>query len=96
MNFKNITLRCDCNAEAAVFTRYDYEDGDISYGLSFEDSYKGNHYKGLLGRFRRAWKAFIAKPVVHMDVFTDDESKMKKFLKDCLNLMHCEDTQPIK
>jgi hypothetical protein len=90
MEQRNITMRCDCGAEAVVFTRYDYNLSGTSYGLSFEDSYLGGSYTGFLGRIKRAWKAFISKPVVHADVFTDDEEKMKTFLKDCLSLMLCE------
>ena len=87
MQFKNITLRCDCNAEAVVFTKYEYADGDKSYGISFEDDYKKSEFSGLFGRFKRAWYAFKSKPVVHMDVFTDDKNKMRKFLSNCLNLI---------
>lgn len=87
---RRITMRCDCGAETLVFTRYDYEDSDISYGISFEDSYLGGGYQGFFGRLKRAWKAFIGKPVVHADVFTDDEEKMRTFLKDSLSLMLCE------
>lgn len=90
MNQRHITMRCDCGAEAVVFTRYDYDLNGTSYGLSFEDSYLGGDYSGFFGRLKRAWKAFIAKPVVYTDVFTDDEKKMKKFLTDCLSLMQCE------
>ena len=88
-------MRCDCNAEAVVFTRYDYSMTDTSYGISFEDSYLGRKNNKLFGRLKRAWKAFIAKPVIYTDVFTDDEKKMKKFLTDCLSLMQCE-TDPGK
>lgn len=87
---RHVTMRCDCGAEAVVFTRYDYDLNDTSYGLSFEDSYIGGGYRGFFGRLKRAWKAFIDKPVVHADVFTDDEKRMQEFLKDCLSLMMCE------
>lgn len=87
MEFKNITLRCDCNAEAVVFTKYIYDDGDKSYGLSFEDDYKKSQFSGLFGRFKRAWYAFKSKPVVHTDVFTDDKENMRKFLADCISVI---------
>lgn len=90
MDRRMVILRCDCGAESAVFTRYDYDSNETSYGLSFEDSYLGGGYRGFFGRIKRAWKAFTGKPVVHADVFTDDEKKMREFLKSCLNLMLCE------
>ena len=94
MEFKNITLRCDCNAEAVVFTKYIYDDSDKSYGLSFEDDYKKSQFSGLFGRFKRAWYAFKSKPVVHMDVFTDDKENMRKFLSDCISLIVEDDEEP--
>lgn len=96
MQFKNITLRCDCNAEAVVFTKYEYDDGDKSYGISFEDDYKKNEFAGLFGRFKRAWYAFKSKPVVHMDVFTDDKNKMIKFLRQSLDLIIEDDAKLVK
>lgn len=96
MTFDNVTLRCDCNAEAVVFTKYNYDDGDKSYGISFEDDYTKSQFNGLFGRFRRAWYAFKSKPVVHMDVFTDDKDKMIKFLRQSLDLIIKDDAEKLK
>lgn len=87
MEQERVYLRCDCGAEVAVFTRYEYEDGDISYDISIEDDYLGGDYKGFFGRIKRAWKAFMDKPVVYSGIFCEDKEKMRKFLTDCLTLI---------
>ena len=89
LDFKTITLRCEDNVEAVVFTKYD--DGDID--ISIEDSYLGKgNYVGIIGRFKRAWHAFLEKPIVHSSVFRPAEKKelVKKWLEDCLALVNEE------
>lgn len=87
--FRTITLRCEDNVEAIVFTKYD--DGDIE--ISLEDSYLGKgNYVGLIGRFKRAWHTFRDKPVVHSSVFRPKDRKelVKNWLEDCLTLVNEE------
>jgi hypothetical protein len=92
MDRKTVTLRCDCGAEAAVFSKYIFKN-EVDYGLSFEDSWlAGNTYKGFFGRIKRAWKAFIAKPVSYTDVYCEGKDKMREFLVDCLALIDEEDS----
>jgi hypothetical protein len=90
MSVKNIFLRCDCHAETAVFSRYDYDCGDTDYDLSIEDSYCGGDLMGIGNRFKRAWKAFFAEPICYASVCCEDKNKMRKFLEDCLSLMSTE------
>lgn len=87
MNNKNVYFRCNDNAEMAVFTKYDWSDGDTDYEFTIEDSYCGGDYMGIKGRFKRAWKAFWAKPIYYTGVYSDDAERVKKFLNDCLDLM---------
>ncbi len=89
-NMEQVQLRCDDKQEAVVFTQYTYSDDDISYEITVEDSYVGGEYRGLIGRFKRAWRAFTAKPVCYTGVFTTDRNKMQTFLKDCLTVMETE------
>ena len=87
LNYKDVSLRCDDGAETVVFTRYDWNDGDKDYDISIEDSYCGGDYMGIKGRFKRAWKAFWAKPVYYAGIYCEDGKRMRKFLEDCLSLM---------
>lgn len=79
---KTATLRCDDNAEAVVFTRYDYDD-DVDYEITIEDSYCGGDFMGIKGRFKRAWHAFWAKPICHTGVYVEDPERMWSFLEEC-------------
>ena len=87
MKFKNVYFRCDDNSETAVFTKVVFDDGDVSYEFSIEDSYCGGDYMGIKGRFKRAWRAFWKKPICYTGVFTDDKERMKTFLENCLKSM---------
>ena len=87
MNVHSVFLRCDCCAETAVFSKYDYSSSDSDYELSIQDSYCGGDLIGIKGRFKRAWSAFWAKPICYASVYCEDKDKMKKFLEDCLTSM---------
>lgn len=86
-NSKEVNMRCDCCAEMAAFIRHDWIHNDVSYELTIEDAYCGGDYMGIMGRFKRAWKAFWAKPIYYSGVYCDDAKRMRKFLEDCLSLM---------
>ena len=94
-NSKSVYLRCVDHAEMAVFTKFDWgfneKERDISYEITIEDSYCGGDYMGIKGRFKRAWKAFWAKPLYYTGVYCEDKEKMKKFLTDCLELINEEE-----
>ena len=104
MKFDKVTLRCDDGAEAIVFTRYEYAPKytpddiieDIDYEISIEDSYTGGDYRGFFGRLKRAWQAFIDKPVMYTGIYTQDKEKMRQFLVDCLNLIDENDVKNVK
>mgnify|MGYP003563374676 CR=1 FL=1 len=88
-----VTLRCDDGQEAVVFRRYKYNHLVPSYEIALEDSYIGGEYKGLLGRLKRAWRAFIDKPVTYTGVITEDKEKVRKFLTESLAILdHIEET----
>ena len=87
MEYKNIFLRCSDNAETAVFTKYNWLNSKSDYELSIEDAYCGGDMMGIKGRFVRAWHAFWAKPICFTSVFCEDKERMKKFLRDCLDLI---------
>lgn len=86
-NCKNIYFRCDDNAEMLVFNKYNWNDDTIDYEFNIEDSYCGGDYMGIKGRFKRAWSAFWGKPICYTGVYCQDGERLKKFLKDCLDLM---------
>lgn len=87
---KSIFLRCEDKAEMIVFDKFTWNNGEINYEFTIEDSYCGGDYMGIKGRFKRAWRAFWSKPICYTGVYCEDEERMKKFLQDCLELMETE------
>lgn len=102
MNTNQVILRCEDKQEAVVFTKYKFKtpvyhsdgnvsiDKDVSYEISVEDSYIGGNYKGLFGRIKRAWRAFIDKPVVYTGIDCEDRDEMVRFLENCLDIVQNE------
>lgn len=97
MSTEQVVLRCEDKQEAVVFSKYTYKsiakltDGQVKlndgYEIMVEDSYVGGEYKGFFGRLKRAWRAFWDKPVVYTGIYCENESKMRQFLFDCLELI---------
>lgn len=92
MNQKTVTLRCACGAEAVVFSKYTFKD-ETDFDISIEDSHLGGNYKGLFGRLKRAWGAFIDKPVSYSGVYCEDKDKMRAFLTESLALLDAEEEE---
>jgi hypothetical protein len=86
-DFETVTLRCLDGAEAVVFAKYYYNNLKPDYEIAVEDCYIGGEYKGFFGRLKRAWRAFIDKPVTYTGIYTDDKEKIRKFLTDSLALL---------
>lgn len=84
---KYIELRCDDHEENLVLTRYDWDDGDVDFEITIEDSYCGGTCVGLAGRFKRAWHAFRAKPITYSGVYITDPRRLLKFLQDSVALV---------
>lgn len=83
-NVKTVTIRCDDNAEAVVFSKYIMK-------ISFEDSYCGGDFKGVIGRFKRAWMAFWNKSVCYTGIYCESgRDRVGSFLKECLELVEGE------
>ena len=91
---ENVYLRCDDNAEMATFTKRQWGDNTISYELNIEDSYCGGDYRGLRGRFKRAWHAFFGKPVYYTGVFCEDPLRIKAFLQESLDIINRDEAPP--
>ncbi len=81
-----VELKCDDNEEVLVFSCCRDEYG-IDFEFTIQDSYCGGDYKGILGRFKRALKAFLGKPVVYTGVYKENgKNEVKEFLEKCLKI----------
>ena len=82
------TIRCDDNAEMLVFDRTIWARDDELLEFSIMDSYIGtSKYHGLLGRFRRAWHAFLAKPIYYAEIVVTERERAINFLNECLAIL---------
>ena len=93
---KDFYLRCDCHEECVVFSKHTFRDDDTDYEISIEDSYCSGDLMGVKNRFKRAWKAFWARPICYTSIYCQDGDRMRKFLEDCLKLMDEDKKTKIK
>ena len=84
---KEVFIQCEDCAERMVFMKHVWDDNDVSFEFVIEDSYCGGSGRGFLGRLRRAWYAFWAKPFYHTGVYIDDPARAKDFLDRCAALL---------
>lgn len=93
MKEKSLTASILCNdhAELLLFERIIWGENDECMEFSIMDSYVGkNQYQDLLGRFRRAWHVFFAKPICYAGIIVMEKERARKFLKECLAVLDTE------
>ena len=83
---KEVYLRCDDRAETVEFVRCDFADGSTNYEINIVDSYCGYDFMSTKNRFKRAWKAFWAKPVCYTGIYVEEPERVQKFLQECYSL----------
>jgi len=64
-----------------------WEDGDISYNISVQDSRYDHYYNSFWGRLKRAVKALFGKPVYFNDVHLEGEERYEKLVSDMMELI---------
>ena len=65
MKRKIITRPCSCRCCMLVIEKTMWEDGDVDYDISLQDSHFDHNYHTLWGRLKRAAKALFGKPVLY-------------------------------
>ena len=82
------SIQCDDHAETLVFERSICGKDDELLEFSIMDSYIGRReYQGIIGRFRRAWHSFFAKPVYYAGVVVTEKARAITFLNECLAIL---------
>ena len=82
------SIQCDDHAETLVFERSIWGKDDELLEFSIMDSYIGRReYQGIIGRFRRAWHSFFAKPVYYAGVVVTEKARAITFLNECLVIL---------
>ena len=79
---KMITLPCDCKCCMFVVEKTLWEDGDINYNITIQDSRYYHNYNTIWGRIKRATKILFGKPVYYSDVHLEGEDMFRELVKD--------------
>lgn len=76
-----ITLPCNCNCCMLVISKSVWEDGDVNYNISIQDSRYDSH-NTLWGRISGAAKILFGKPVYYNDLYLDGQETFQKLVED--------------
>lgn len=88
---KRIVLPCDCKCYMLVIEKTVWEDGNVNYNISVQDSRYDHNYNTLWGRLKRAGLSLFGKPIYYSDLYLEGEETFKKLVKDMrrLSLSSC-------
>jgi hypothetical protein len=67
-----------------------WEDGDINYNITIQDSRYDHNYNTLWGRIKRACKVLFGKSVYFSDVYMEKEETFRKLVKDMESLLESD------
>ena len=81
-NSKIITLPCDCRCCMLVIEKTVWEDSDVNYNISIQDSRYDHNYNTLWGRIKRAAKTLFGKPIYYNDVSLEGNEAFQKLIND--------------
>lgn len=84
---KLVVLPCDCKCCSLVIEKIVYDDGEINYNISMQDSRYDHNYNTFLGRLKRAAYALFGKPVYFNDLYITDTKKYSKLIDDMSELL---------
>ena len=76
-----IFLKCDCGCSMIVVEKSEWDDGEIDYDISVQDSRYDHNYTTLWGRIKSAAKILFGKPVYYSDVYVDKPEKFREFVE---------------
>ena len=83
---RRITLPCDCKCCMFVIEKTVWEDGDINYNITIQDSRYDHNYNTLWGRIKRAAKTLFGKPIYYNDVYLEGEETFQQLAEDINDL----------
>jgi hypothetical protein len=78
----SVRLKCSCGCSAVVVEKTEWDNGDIDYDISIQDSRYDHNYTTLWGRIKSAAKILFGKPIYYSDVYIDKPETYKKFVND--------------
>ena len=86
-----IFMKCACGCSMLVVERTEWDNGDIDYDISVQDSRYDHNYTTIWGRIKSAMTILFGKPVYYSDVYIESPEKFRRFVEDLNKL--CIDTK---
>jgi len=77
-----VILKCDCGCSMLVVDKTLWDNGEVDYDISVQDSRYDHNYTTLWGRLKSAMKILFGKPVYYSDVYIESPERFKKFVED--------------
>jgi hypothetical protein len=77
-----VMLKCDCGCSMLVVDKTVWDDGEVDYDISVQDSRYDHNYTTLWGRLMTAMKILFGKPVYYSDVYIESPERFMKFVED--------------
>jgi hypothetical protein len=74
-------LKCDCGCSMLVVEKTVWDDGDIDFNISIQDSRYDHNYTTLWGKLKSAMKVLFGKPVYYSDVYINKPEDFKIFVE---------------
>ena len=76
----SVMLKCDCGCSMFVVEKTEWDDNEVNFNISVQDSRYDHNYTTLWGRIKNAAKLLFGEPVYYSDVYIDDPEKFKEFV----------------
>jgi hypothetical protein len=82
-----VFLKCDCGCSMLVVEKNEWEDGEIDYDISVQDSRYDHNYTTLWGRLKSSMKILFGKKVYYSDVYVENPDRFRNFVEDLNKLL---------
>ena len=74
-----------------VVEKTEWDDGEIDYNISVQDSRYDHNYTTIWGRIKSAMQILFGKPVYYSDVYISDPKKLIEFAEGLKEMCLDED-----
>jgi len=75
-----IILKCDCGCSMFVVEKSEWENGEVNFNITVQDSRYDHNYTTVWGRLKSAIKILFGEPLYYNDVYINDPEKFKEFV----------------
>jgi hypothetical protein len=76
-----VIQKCDCGCSMLVVEKTVWDDGDIDYNITVQDSRYDHNYTTIWGRLKSAMKVLFGKPVYYSDIYIDKLDDLKNLVE---------------